>query len=714
MIKDTKPWYSWARRWGQTNLTEIDPTRYDTSWWRDHWKRTAIDGVIINAGGIVAYYPSRLSLQKRAIGIDQRDLYGEIVAEARSQGLAVVARMDSNRADEAFYREHPDWFALDGDGTPYRAGDKYVSCVNSAYYDEYLPEILREVIDRSSPDGFADNSWAGLSRAHICYCENCSKKFRDYAGTSLPRSADWESETYRAWVTWNYERRTEIWKFNNQVTQDAGGRHCVWSGMISGDMAKNSGRFVDVKSVLAESKIVMLDHQRRNAKDGFEQNAEVGLRLRGMLGWDKAIVESTALYQWGTPGFRLASMPEAEVRIWATQGFAGGIQPWWHHIGSVHEDKRQYETAEPLFQWHRENEQYLLDRSPHASVGVVWSQKNNDFVGKADPENRTFAPYRGVWQSLVRERIPFIPVNIDDLAREIKNLKLLILPNLAAMSEEHCNIIRSFVDAGGSVIASGDTSLNEENGDLREDFALGDVFGIRATHRYRGAATPADPNIEVWSRHSYLRLETDSQRWRGSLLSGFENTDLIPFGGLLHEVVTRGEVGVPLNFVPEFPIYPPETSWMRPQAEALPALVSRTHASGGRTVYLAADIDRCASRDEHPDHFRLMANILGWATQGDVPFSITGQGKLTAHSYEQQGRIIVHLGNATSTTRTPGRHGEIIPIGPFTMTLPFPDGNRKVNFLVSGAEVVLAAENGTLTVDIPSVDDHEVIVISPA
>jgi hypothetical protein len=58
------PWYRRAYRWGQTNITEKDPIRYDIPWWRAQWKRTQVHAVIINAGGIVAYYPSRYPLQR--------------------------------------------------------------------------------------------------------------------------------------------------------------------------------------------------------------------------------------------------------------------------------------------------------------------------------------------------------------------------------------------------------------------------------------------------------------------------------------------------------------------------------------------------------------------------------------------------------------------------------------------------------------------------
>src|ERR1039457_7568216 len=58
------PWYRRACRSGQTNITERDPVRYDIPWWREFWKRTVVQGVIINAGGIVAYYPSKFPLHR--------------------------------------------------------------------------------------------------------------------------------------------------------------------------------------------------------------------------------------------------------------------------------------------------------------------------------------------------------------------------------------------------------------------------------------------------------------------------------------------------------------------------------------------------------------------------------------------------------------------------------------------------------------------------
>ena len=60
------PWYRTVTRWGQVNITEKDPQQYDISWWRKYWKRTETKGVIINAGGIVAYYPTKIPYHKQA------------------------------------------------------------------------------------------------------------------------------------------------------------------------------------------------------------------------------------------------------------------------------------------------------------------------------------------------------------------------------------------------------------------------------------------------------------------------------------------------------------------------------------------------------------------------------------------------------------------------------------------------------------------------
>ncbi|HEY1948876.1 MAG TPA: alpha-amylase family protein [Bryobacteraceae bacterium] len=711
----TEPWFRRTVRWGQTNITEKDPVRYDIPWWREFWKRTQVQGVVINAGGIVAYYPSKFPLQHRAEFLGNRDLYGDLAKAAHDDGIVVVARMDSNRTSEDFFQAHPDWFARDIAGKPYRAEDKYITCVNSPYYDEYLPAVLTEIVQRSHPEGFADNSWSGLTRASICYCDNCKRKFQEKVGSALPQKHDWNDPEYRRWIDWNYARRLEVWDLNNRATKAAGGPDCLWFGMNSGSISSQSRSFRDCKAIFERAEMVFLDHQSRGAA-GFEENADCGKLVHGVLGWDKLAPESMAMYDAGAHSFRVASKPAAEAQMWMIEGFAGGIQPWWHHVGAYHDDRRMYHTAEPMMRWYAANQRYLINRRPLATVGIVWSQRNTDFYGHDQAALLTDAPYRGFTDSLVRARIPYTPIHIDHVERDGSNFKVLILPNLAAMSDAQCAAVRKFAAAGGSVIATGATSLFTEFGDARSDYGLADLFGAH----FSGTAGTEKADAAK-TLHTYLRL---SPELRGSVygpevgdephptgkrhpvLHGFEETDIIPFGGTLVPLKLDNGVIVPLTYIPPFPIYPPETAWMRQPKTDIPGLIIN-----GRNAFLPADMDRRYSRDPLPDYADLLANMVRWAAKGEIPLRLEGHGLFDCNLYTQPGRVIAHIANLTATGRMP--IDELVPGGPLKLHLQLPKGvhARAVKMLVANTTAAPVISNGWATVNIPTVVGHEVLVL---
>jgi hypothetical protein len=712
---NAEPWFRRTVRWGQTNITEKDPVRYDVKWWREFWKRTQVQGVVINAGGIVAYYPSKYPLQHRAEFLGDRDLYGELAKAAHDDGIVVVARMDSNRTSEDFFKAHPDWFARDIAGKPYRAEDKYITCVNSPYYDEYLPAVLTEIVQRSHPEGFADNSWSGLTRDSICYCDNCKRSFQKKVGSALPQKHDWNDKVYRQWIDWNYARRNEIWELNNRATKAAGGPECLWFGMNSGSVSSQSRSFRDCTAIFGRAEMVFLDHQARGAA-GFEENADTGKLVHSLLGWDKLAPESMAMYQTGVHSFRVASKPTPEAQMWMIEGFAGGIQPWWHHVGAYHEDRRMYHTAEPMMRWYATNQKYLINRKPLATVGIVWSQRNTDFYGHDQAALLTDAPYRGFTESLVRARIPYTPVHIDHIERDGANLKVLILPNVAAMSDAQVAAVRKFAAGGGSVVATGVTSLFTEFGDARSDFGLSDLFGAHFSGTAGAEKAEAAKNL-----HTYLRLspelrgsvygpevgdEPHATGQRHPVLRGFGDTDILPFGGTLTPLKLDSGVVAPLTYIPPFPIYPPETAWMRQPKTDIPGLVIK-----GKNAFLPADLDRRYSREPLPDYADLLANLVRWAAKDDIPLKVEGHGLFDCNLYTQPGRVIAHIANLTATGRMP--IDDLVPGGPLAFHVRLPKGvaAHGVKLLVANTSAAPAIADGWATVHIPSVTGHEVLVL---
>jgi hypothetical protein len=372
----------------------------------------------------------------------------------------------------------------------------------------------------------------------------------------------------------------------------------------------------------------------------------------------------------------------------------------------------------------------LINREPQADVGVVWSQSNHDFHGQDKANDRTMNPYRGVTRALERAGITYLPVHADDIAKASGRFNLLILPNLAAMSDEQVAAVKAFAAQGGSVIATSETSLYGEHGDRRTDFGLAGLFGIHRKTGSHGAQEAANPDIETSARHTYLRLSPElratvhgpkdrtaavTDEKRHPLLAGLEDTDTLPFGGYLPVVGTDDGVTVLATFIPDFPIYPPETSWMRNPYSNVPAITVRENAAGAKLVWFVADLDRCFARDDQFEHARLIANAARWMLGERSLLSLDGtHGFVSASLYKQRGRQIVHLNNRILTSRVPGRQNELIPIGPVTLRIRRGvDAARtaKVTLRVSGQPASVRSEGSELVIEAGTILDHEVIVI---
>ena len=728
----TGPWYRRTTRWMQTNLSEMDPTRYDIPWWRGQWSRTKTQGIVVNAGGIVAFYPTAVPFHRKAEFLGNRDLFGDILRAARADGIVVFARMDSNGAGEDLYRAHPDWFTRNAAGQPYpRETALFVPCINGPYYREHIPAILREIAATYRPEGFTDNSWSGLTRGSVCYCATCATRFKAERGFDLPARRDWNAPAYRAWVEWGYACRLEIWDLFNRTARDAGGPECLWVGMIGGTISASAGDFRDAREICRRSEMVMLDNQRRSDATGFQANGQTGRLVHGLLGWDKLAPESMALYQTSGATFRLSMRPEPEVRLWAVEGFASGIQPWWHYVNAYHEDRRMYRTPIAMSAWYAAHEAYLGQRQPVATVGIVYSQRNNDFFGREEADLLVNLPQRGFLEALTRARVPYLFVHADDLTRDVVDLHVLVLPNFAAMSDEHVAAVRAFVARGGGVVATGMTSLCDLSGDPRPDFALADVLGVRLprNHAWRDEASRRQGALE--SAQSYLRLTpelragVDGPRMaveppvtgsRHPALRGFEETDILAYGGTLSPMDVTAGAQVLATFVPALPAFPPEAVWSKDTKTDIPGIVVHERAGAGRVAYLAADLDRRYARDNIGDTGTLLANLVRWAAREEMPVEVTGPGLLDCHLYRQPGRLILHVVNLTNEGTWRGPIDELIPVGPVRVRLRVPAEvrGRHVRFLVSNQTPAPTFDAGWMTVQVTSIADHEVIVIESA
>jgi hypothetical protein len=698
-------WYERARRYGQTNLTEIDPEVYDPVFWREFWKKTGTQAVIVNAGGIVAYYPSKFEHHYRAARLGGRDFFGGIVAAAREDGLAVLARMDINRAVQGFYEARPEWFARHRDGTPFITQGRYLSCLNSGYYKEFIPEVLKEIIERYHPDGFTDNSWTGIPRNEICCCDTCRRLFREYSGRELPETADYHDPVYRAWIRWSYKSRVDNWDLFNQVTAEYGGGDCLWLGMISAN-AIGRGHFTDLRELAGRTKIFMVDSQSRDTT-GFEQNSLNGVLLHQLAGWDKIIPESSASYVRGLQAYRRSASTPLELQLWMLEGIAGGISPWWHIVGSSQEDKRIFAVHLPVLKWHQKYEKYLYNRRPLANVGIIWSQENVEYGGGLMEKGKVQQAWRGAVMALTRAGIPFLPVNAEDIDRQTGDMDLLILPELAVVSDSQIDALKRFAGRGGSVFACGETGIFDEEGNERPRSGLESLFGLRF------AAAPGGRQDEAgWENpvlHNYLRIEAAES----PVFAGIGDTAVLPMGGAFREIIPEGAARILASYVPPFPIYPPEFAWTAVPRTDKPVLTEYDTGKGGRAIYAAWDLDAVYGRAALPDHGDLIGNIAVHLLGGRMPLRVLCGAYIDFKAYRQENRLIIHLINGSHTGFPQGYAEKNLPVGPVTIKIRVPGFNPAGAEATEDGERVKMSRDGDggLTLSLDRLGVHQLIIV---
>src|SRR5438874_8207132 len=105
----TSAWYATMRRCGQINYNEQDPLTMNVDAWGDYWASLKVDAVLLNGGGILAFYPTQVPYHRRSQFLGTRDLFGEMVAAMKRRGIRAVARMDCNLAYEDALKAHPEW-----------------------------------------------------------------------------------------------------------------------------------------------------------------------------------------------------------------------------------------------------------------------------------------------------------------------------------------------------------------------------------------------------------------------------------------------------------------------------------------------------------------------------------------------------------------------------------------------------------------------------
>jgi hypothetical protein len=689
---DLEGWFDRPMRWVQLTLVENDPGRFDPGFWLDYFRRLHADAATLSAGGIVAYYPTRIPLHHRSAWLGDTDPFGALVAGCRSLGMQVVARTDPHAVRDDVRAAHPDWIAVGADGQPRRHWanpELWITCALGPYNFEFMDLVHREIVELYKVDGIFSNRWA--PQGGDCYCVHCRENFRAATGLDLPDTSDPLDPVRRKYIEWRKARLTELWKrWDATVRAVNGGARFIPNGPP------------DLKTAGELAAIQFTDNQARRGLTPPWDNGRRAKELRSVMGrrpiggiFSVGVEEP---YRW-----KDSVQSEPEIRLWVAEGTANGMRPWVTKFSGVLYDRRWLPAVERLYDWHFRHERYLRNETPLARVALLHSEQTATYHRGVADGDRAADHMLGMYHALVESRVPFELAHEALLTPEyLAPFKLLILADAAALSDAQCASIREFVKGGGSVLATFAASLFDETGAQRNDFGLADLFGVSFAGRIDGPM-----------RNSYLTLDlAPADAERHPVLDGFSDTTRVINGVFRVAVTPTRNAPSPVTLIPAYPDLPMEDVYPRTPRTNTRELYLHDNRPG-RVAYFPWDVDRTFWDVLSVDHLRLLRNTIQWALDEPPIVEVTGPGVLDVTAWRQRDSITVHLVNLTNPMMMKGPLREVIPVGPERVRLRLPEGVRptRVQLLTAGLTPPVDVSGGVMTVTVPSIEVHEVVAI---
>jgi hypothetical protein len=261
--------------------------------------------------------------------------------------------------------------------------------------------------------------------------------------------------------------------------------------------------------------------------------------------------------------------------------------------------------------------------------------------------------------------------------------------------------LRKFVQKGGSLLGTFETSLYDENGKQRSDFGLADLFGVSFQQKVEGPI-----------QNSYLRLKENMETKQfHPVLNGLEDAFRIINTIYMVNVKPEKELASPVTLIPSYPDLPMEHVYPREPETDIRGLYLNDLGKG-RVAYFPGDIDRSYWQVMSTDHLKLIQNTIRWALNEEPIVEVSGPGVLDVTVWKQENSMTVHLVNLTNPAMMKGPFKEFIPIHA-EVKINIPDGLKlkEVQLLIKGEKPEYRIEGKKLVLSVSQIADHEIIGI---
>lgn len=685
--------------------------------------KAAEHGVTISEMGFVdpfyAYYDSKL-LKRRSPHVPLERL-GKDIAEYKKLGVRILGVYPPCLQAEV-YENHPDWrrIATNTKEIPTIDLKKYphggMLCLLGPYGDFFI-DVLGEILQKH-PDVSAF-SFDGLHYGGVCYCKHCRDNYRKDTSAEIPNT-DMNDLSFRRYQHWA-DRRMEGLVQRMQVRLKG----------IKPDVAlvtwtTNAGRFGHFLSIPRN-----MPARMNLLLDAPDQEFWLDETNRGTT-----IVPAFAnAYIWATTNHRVAfsepyilshgnpygkdSFPPQEILRRMMLALTYGASPSIAVAQPANLQKELYECMDEV----KKRKPWLTHKAPEPWAAVVMSDNTRNFYGRSAGlvEERYLASVFGTFRAAVEEHLPVTVINDWNLnSTDLARYKVLILPNTACLDDAQVAAIEKYVAGGGGLVASLDTSLFDEFGSPRKQFALADVLGVeyRGLPDSSGGKEEIDVNFakalppDYWEkRKNVFDFKQDSSSFLNQgKMKIYVGDQLVTMKGPAVRVGIKGASTKTIGTLRVKSVA---------GASEFPAIITRTHGKG-RVVYLAAGFDAAYYLYSYPYQRLILKHAIDWAATSPAPVNV--KAPMCVHSTVMRQtkdgeRLVVHLFNNLNTTAHHALPKDDVPLREETVPIHdievvFDPGYRikRIKVEPEGKELKIDKGAKGSKVTVPRLEVHAMVV----
>jgi len=670
---DTTWWNRTPIRLIQTNLREID-AMMDTDAFVKSIEDASANVVLVNVGGIVANYPTKLPFHYKNPYM-KGDLTGDLLKKLHAKGIKVLGRFDVSKLNETLAAQKPEWLYVGTNGKNVNYNGQVHTCVNGGYQQQYSFDILQEVIANYDLDGIFFNmpgytvsDYSG-NYYGICQCGNCKKRFHDSTGLVLPVKEDNNDPVFRKYNAFRKSTSEELFLRIGKAIKKQNPKLII-----------NTYTDVGVDLTRSESSSWLTDD--------YEWNYFSTDHVKPVLGSYKDRMPSNLLQYFMAIGYRhIATSPNIS-RIWVLENMLNGAPLDVYVIGTLlnQQDRRFLPIMRDIYRFHKANEKLFTNLQPVSRVALIKGEKEE---------------YRGMIKLLSEEHIPFdiiepSAIGSTRMPRKIESYDALILGGVNEMDDNLVKIIDDYVKNGGKILATGFTSTKDKIGNPRNAVSL-QSLGVQPAF-----------SIFRQSKSTYLTITDTDKSALGK--KEFEDIDLMMMYADFLECSVKDNARGYLKLLPATKFGPPEKSYFADaEITNFPGIFSNEFGKG-KAVYIPWAIGAQYHFKGHYAHKTLfvaaLKNLLqlnqSLVTNASPLIEMTWMANRNG-AFEWIG-MLNHSGQIGASLLEPvDIHNTNIRFKPQKPV-------KEIKLMRSGTSINFKEENGWVECVVPSVKDFEMLV----